>query len=95
MANFLRHVVCFKFQVVKNIGDLAVEDAQKAFVQRLQKLETFGMAFYTVAVSPTNDTTVLCLPVSLVYCLQPDSSCFCNTVSRQGQKEQCTVGNWC
>ena len=39
------------FQAMQNLGKLSEEEAQKSFIHRIRKLETFGQSFFSVTVS--------------------------------------------
>jgi len=36
---------------MQNLGKLSEEEAQKSFIHRIRKLETFGQSFFSVTVS--------------------------------------------
>ena len=49
---------------MQNLGKLSEEEAQKSFIHRIMKLETFGQSFFSVTVS-RSDTYV-----HVLYCVR-------------------------
>ena len=76
-------LVCLNHKAMKTLKHISVQEAQKRFVARLQKLEAFGMAFYSAEVLTSTLYTPLpspypptlpppppshwCFPISLQY----------------------------
>ena len=45
---------------MQNLGKLSEEEAQKSFIHRIMKLETFGQSFFSVTVS-RSDMCMYCM----------------------------------
>ena len=46
---------------MQNLNKLSEDEAQKSFIQRIRKLETFGQSFFSVTVSDYGYDVCLCI----------------------------------
>ena len=53
---------------MQNLGKLSEEEAQKSFIHRIMKLETFGQSFFSVTVS-RSDMCMYCMFVCVYTCV--------------------------
>ena len=53
---------------MQNLGKLSEEEAQKSFIHRIMKLETFGQSFFSVTVS-RSDMCMYCMFVCMYMCV--------------------------
>ena len=54
---------------MQNLNKLSEDEAQKSFIQRIRKLETFGQSFFSVTVSDCDYGVCLCVHARVCACM--------------------------
>ena len=62
---------------MQNLNKLSEEEAQKSFIHRIRKLETFGQSFFSVTVSDCDVNMVYVCIIMFLHCICGVCGCMC------------------